>query len=191
MFVADSVGVQRFSQRFPVELRITLRTRQRSHIGQQLDFVLFQQRNEVVDAAGRVANRPDFHDLRQTTVRTSRQVARVSGLLGSTGCQPVGLGSLPRWAFLNLVRESGCERMLPAGLPATTGWQPVLPSISDTALADVNAPVSAKPQLRPWTSTFDQGRCWLRSLRLCLFQTRHASRRGCEETNRTPAHRED
>src|SRR5437899_294825 len=45
--------------------------------------------------------------------------------LGSAGCWPAGLGSLPR-------PRGGVTfelrlKMLPAGLPATTGWQPGLP----------------------------------------------------------------
>jgi len=51
MFVAYSVGAQRFRQGFPVELRITLRPRPRPHVGQQLDSALFQQCDEAVDAA--------------------------------------------------------------------------------------------------------------------------------------------
>src|SRR5207247_1311507 len=49
-----------------------------------------------------------------------------TGVLGSTGCQPVGLGSLPRsgeWVS----PQVASAKMLPAGLPVTTGWQPVLP----------------------------------------------------------------
>jgi hypothetical protein len=56
--------------------------------------------------------------------------------LGSAGCQPVCLGSLPGreiWADVKLV----CAKMLPAGLPATTGWQPVLPR--KNALATLRA----------------------------------------------------
>src|SRR5437588_3285460 len=51
MFVAYSVGVQRFRQGFLVELRITLRPRPRPHVGQQLDSALFQQCDEAVDVS--------------------------------------------------------------------------------------------------------------------------------------------
>ena len=56
----------------------------------------------------------------------SHGFTRARQLLESTGCQPVSLGSLPRRvspARFETVRV----KVLPAGLPATTGWQPVLP----------------------------------------------------------------
>src|ERR1700751_2439205 len=62
MFVANSVRIQRFRQRFLVEVRVTLRPGQRPHIDQHLDPVLFQQRNEDVNVARRMANRPDSRD---------------------------------------------------------------------------------------------------------------------------------
>jgi len=53
--------------------------------------------------------------------------------LGSTGCQPVHLGSLPRCVF------PSCEphlryRIVAGKLPATAGWQPALPKAGNSSL---------------------------------------------------------
>jgi len=46
--------------------------------------------------------------------------------VGSTGCQPVRLGSVPR-RFLT-EEDSRCEYVV-GKLPATAGWQPALPRL--------------------------------------------------------------
>jgi len=51
----------------------------------------------------------------------------VREISGSTGCQPVRLGSLPRRCVLCRFRF---RESVAGKLPATTGWQPVLPSQS-------------------------------------------------------------
>ena len=62
MFVTNRVFAERFAEHLFVELGITLRPGPGSHIGQQLDSVLIQQRNEDVDPAGRMPDRPDSRD---------------------------------------------------------------------------------------------------------------------------------
>jgi hypothetical protein len=50
---------------------------------------------------------------------------------GSTGCQPVLFGSLPK-SSLQVRWEEFLQRVGVVGkLPTTTGWQPVLPGESD------------------------------------------------------------
>jgi hypothetical protein len=50
--------------------------------------------------------------------------------LGSTGCQPVIRGSLPRTARTRLTFEIALRaKMHSARRPNATGWQPVLPRI--------------------------------------------------------------
>src|SRR4029077_7319197 len=70
-------------------------------------------------------------DYRRIAKRRRKNCARnlessAAPLSGSAGYQPARLGSLPRPG--NGVASEMCvQRMLPAGLPATTGWQLVLP----------------------------------------------------------------
>jgi hypothetical protein len=55
---------------------------------------------------------------------------------GSTGCQPVVFSSLPKTSFLSddFTKRVVAARRVAGKLPATTGWQPVLPRTEHSAL---------------------------------------------------------
>src|SRR6266550_1865170 len=77
MLVTDSVRGQRFRQRLLIELRITLRAWPRSHVGQQLDLIFLEQRNEFVDRPCGVADSPDsHHSSKRRRFTTSGQITR-------------------------------------------------------------------------------------------------------------------
>jgi hypothetical protein len=53
---------------------------------------------------------------------------------GSTGCQPVVFGSLPKNSWSDdFTKRVVAARRVAGKLPATTGWQPVLPGAEQPA----------------------------------------------------------
>jgi hypothetical protein len=49
--------------------------------------------------------------------------------LGSTGCQPVIVGTMPKiFLSVDFIKRVVLLPNVAGKLPATTGWQPVLPS---------------------------------------------------------------